>query len=1088
MKKLNLLFRMTEVKNQRTDYSKRVSNLLKFMVFSFLLIVPASVIWAQNIVTGTVTGSTDNEPLIGATVVISGTTTGTTTDIDGKYSLEVPDEPDAKLSFSYVGYITEEIAVAGQSEINVILIPSLETLEEVVVVGYGIQRKSLVTGSIAKIESEDISNATATRFEQALQGKTSGVVITQNSGSPGSKLLIKIRGNSSYANNDPLIIVDGIKLGTGGNGLEYLNPDDIESVEILKDAASSAIYGSEGGNGVILITTKKGTTGAPSVQYRYEYSLHKATNITKVMNNQQYVDYFTEAANTELTGSRLDDRLAILNEMGNNPGTVWTDEIFVEAPQHEHSLSFSGGSERSTIFASAAYLDQDGVIGGEKDNLKRYSIRINAESELKPWLTVGTNVGYTRFKKNDLGNASNEYGGIINNALTYDPSLPVVYSSVDDIPANYLSDSLAFRAMVRDEDGNYYSKSQLSMGEAWNPVAQIDYTQNTYTQDKVVGRIYGELKPLKWIKFTSSLNIDYAYQLREEFNGLHFYGVSPLREDSDVNMTNRFDRWYTYSIDNYLTITRQFGNHSLELMGGQFFREYLYQFLYVRGRGIPYNSIDFAYPANVYNTEETNIDGHARDHETQASYFGRLVYNYKERYMFQSQFRRDGSSKFGPDKKYGFFPSFSAGWIISKEDFFMDIAALSMINSLKLRGSWGRNGSTQGLEGYYPYVSTMITTAYYQDGNGAFRKGAVPGRPGNPSLLWETSQMTDIGLDMALFGNALTFSMDYFVKSTIDQITEKSDLPAYMGFQGNPFVNKGEVQNKGVEFDLGYRKMEGELKYSLSFNASYLKNEVIAYGDSGMYREGADIGQLGVINRYEPGYPVWFFYVYEADGIFQTEEEIDSYVNADGALLMPRAKPGDVRFIDQPDPITGEPSGRITQDDRKYLGKPMPDWVFGLNINLNYKGFDLGLSFQGQTGNQIYWAGYRKDRADYNRPEFFYTERWHGPGTSDKYPRASYNDLNDNLRVSSLNLYDGDYLRLKYFTFGYTLPAMLTSKIQISNLRIYLSGTNLITWTKYPGMDPEVGMYDTNNNFSYGIDRGVYPPTRILTMGVNVTF
>jgi TonB-linked SusC/RagA family outer membrane protein len=1060
----------------------------KLLVLFFTFIFFCHLGMAQKIISGTVTGSIDNEPLIGATVVISGTTTGTTTDINGEYSLEVPDEPDVKLTFSYVGYVTEETVVAGQSEINIVLIPSLEALEEVVVVGYGVQRKSLVTGSIAKIESGDISKATATRFEQALQGKTSGVVITQNSGSPGSKLLIKIRGNSSYANNDPLIIVDGIKLGTGGNGLEYLNPDDIESVEILKDAASSAIYGSEGGNGVILITTKKGIKGAAKVQYNYEYSQHEATNIAKVMSNQQYVDYFREAANVELTGTRLNERLAILDEMDNNQGTVWTDEIFVKAPQHEHSLSFSGGSEKSTLFASAAYLDQDGIIGGEKDNLKRYSIRVNAETEFKPWLTVGTNVGYTRFKKNDLGNASNEYGGIINNALTYDPSLPVVYSSVEDIPANYLSDSLAFRAMLRDEDGNYYTKSRLSMGEAWNPVAQIDYTHNTYTQDKVVGRIYGEFKPLKWIKFTSSLNVDYAYQLREEFNGLHFYGVSPLKEDSDVNMINRFDRWYTYSIDNYLTINRQFGNHSVELMGGQFFREYQTQYLRVVGRGIPYNSIDFAYPSNVYNTEETIIEGHARDHETQASYFGRLVYNYKEKYMFQSQFRRDGSSKFGPDKKYGFFPSFSAGWIISREDFFMNIGALSIVNSLKLRGSWGRNGSTQGLEGYYPFVSTMITTAYYQDGSGAFRRGAVPGRPGNPSLLWETSQMTDIGLDMALFGNALTFSMDYFVKSTIDQITEKSDLPVYMGFQDNPFVNKGEVQNKGVEFDLGYRKMEGELKYAVSFNASYLKNEVISYGDSGMYREGANVGQLGIINRYEPGYPVWYFYLYEADGIFQTEEEIDNYVNEDGNLLQPRAVPGDVKFIDQPVEGTGNPIGRITEGDRKYFGKPMPDWVFGLNINLDYKGFDLTLSFQGQTGNQIYWAGYRKDRADYNRPEFLYTERWNGPGTSDKYPRASYNDNNDNFRVSSLNLYDGDYLRLKYLTIGYTLPAVLTSKVEISNLRIYFTGTNLLTWTKYPGMDPEVGMYNTDNNYSYGIDRGLYPPTRILTMGVNVTF
>ncbi len=1058
----------------------------RFIVLLLFIAGTLQIFAQKHIITGKVTAE-NGDPLPGATVLLKGTTIGTVTDVDGNYTLEL-EQSEGVIVFSFVGYETKEVEIEGQNTINMVLAPEVLGLDEIVVIGYGVQKKSLVTGSIAKVESDDISNATATRFEQALQGKTSGVVITQNSGSPGSKLLIKIRGNSSYANNDPLIIVDGIKLGTGGNGLEYLNPDDIASVEILKDAASSAIYGSEGGNGVILITTKKGNKDENIVQYKYEYSTHKATNITKVMSGQQYVDYFMEAANTELSGSSLNKRLTALEAMNADQNTIWTDEIFVVAPQKEHSLSFSGGSDKISLFASASYLDQDGIIGGDKDNLKRYSFRINATGEFKSWLTVGTNFGYTRFKKNDLGNASNEYGGIINNALTYDPSLPVVYNSVNDIPANYRSDSLAFRAMVRDEDGNYYSKSTLAMGEAWNPVAQIDYTHNTYSQDKVVGRIYGEFKPLKWIKFTTSLNVDYAYQLREEFNGLHFYGVSPLTRDSDVNMINRFDRWYTYSIDNYLTITKQFGGHSVELMGGQYFREYQSQFLWVRGRGIPYNSIDFAYPANVYNTEETNIDGHARDHEAQASYFGRLAYNYKEKYLIQSQFRRDGSSRFGPDKKFGFFPSFSAGWVISREDFFTDIVALSFIDNLKLRGSWGRNGSTQGLGGYYPYVSTMITTAYYQDGSGSFKKGAVPGRPGNPSLLWETSQQTDIGLDVGLLRNSLTFSMDYYTKSTIDQITTKSDMPAYLGFQDVPYVNKGEVRNSGVEFDLGYRKMESELKYSILFNASYLKNEVISYGDSGVYREGANVGQLGVINRYEPGYPVWYFYVYEADGIFQTQEEIDNYVNESGVLLQPSAVPGDVKFVDQPEDSTGKPSGRITQDDRKYLGKPMPDWVFGLNIYLGYKGFDLSLSFQGQTGNQIYWAGYRKDRADYNRPEFFYTERWNGQGSSNTYPRATYNDRNDNFRVSSLNLYDGDYLRLKYLTLGYTLPNKLTSKIAINQLRIYFTGTNLLTWTKYPGMDPEVGMYDTNNNYSYGVDRGVYPPTKVLTMGINVTF
>ncbi|MBN1187841.1 MAG: TonB-dependent receptor, partial [Bacteroidales bacterium] len=968
-----------------------------------------------------------------------------------------------------------------------VLAAEVKGLEEVVVIGYGTQKKSLVTGAIAKVNNEALEKSTATRFEQALQGKTSGVVITQNSGSPGSRLNIKIRGNSSYRDNDPLIIVDGIKLGAGGYGLEYLNPDDIESIEVLKDAASSAIYGSEGGNGVILITTKSGVKkgGATTINYKYEYSTHEATNITKVMTAQEYVEYFTEAAEYDgISGSSLTKRLDQLNSMDANSKTVWTDEIFTVAPQHEHSLSFTGGGDKTSYFASASFLDQDGIIGGEKDNLKRYSFRINASSEIKPWFTVGTNVGYTRFKKNDLGNASNEYGGIINNALTYDPSLPVVYNSIADIPAIYVNDPLGFNAMLKNEDDKYYSKSLLSMGEAWNPVAQIDYTHNTYIQDKIVGKIYGELKPFEWLKFTSSLNVDYAYQLREQFEGLHFYGVSPLTDDSLVQMINRFDRWYTYSLDNYLTFNKQFGIHSVEAMVGQYWREYQTQYLRVYGKGIPYNSIDYAYPSNIYNIKQTQVDGHARDHETQASYFGRFAYNYMEKYMFQAQGRIDGSSRLAPENKFKFFPSFSAGWIISKEDFFANMT--SIINNLKLRASWGRNGSTQSLDGYYPYVSTMISTAYYQDGTGGLRLGSVPGRPGNPNLTWEISDQTDIGVDFTFIDNSLTFSADYYIKSTINQLSLKSDQPEYLGFQDVPFENKGEVKNSGWEFDLGYRQMESDLKYSIIANLSYLKNEVVSYGEEDTYRDGANVGQLGVINRYEPGYPVWYFYGMEADGIFQTQEEIDAYVNSDGVLLQPKAKPGDIKWVDQPVDSTGLPNGEIDEEDRVYLGKPMPDWIFGLTASLEYKGIDLTFTFQGQTGNQIYWAGYRKDRADYNRPEFFYTERWHGEGTSDYYPRATYTDANNNFQVSSLNIYNGDYLRLKYVTLGYTFPSNLTNKIIISKMRVYLTTSNLLTFTKYPGMDPEIGTYGGND--TYGIDRGLYPPTKVTTFGVNITF
>ena len=1053
-----------------------------------LLLLLFMVLWVatfaqQYSVTGKVTSTEDGSSLPGVSISIKGTTLGTITDIDGNYSLKVGDQK-VTLVFAFVGMRTQEIPLNGQSVINVALVTDVLGVDEVVVVGFGTMKKSLVTGSIAKVDAEDMENVNATRFEQALQGKVSGVVITQSSGSPGATPTIKIRGNSSYASNSPLYIIDGIKMGTGGGGMDFLNPNDIESIEVFKDAASCAIYGAEGGNGVIYITTKKGIKGTSQIEYNFGYSLHNSTNITPVMNAQQYRDYFVEATHLE----KNKDSTRFLAIDPNAVGTVWTDEIFVTAPQKEHFLAFRGGSEKTTYLLSGSLNDQNGTIGGEKDNLKRMTLRMNLASDIKAWLKVGADVGYTHTNRNNLSNASNEYGGIINNALTYDPTIPAKYSDVSEIPSMFASDAALVRAWLKDDEGNYYSKSPITGGEAWNPLAQIDYLHNLHQQDKVVGKVYAEFSPVDWIKFSTSIGTEFTHQLQESFEGLNNYGVTPLTDDSLVNLNNSYDRWQRFDIQNFVTITKIFGEHFVEVMAGQSYDTYKHRWLSATGYMVPYNSIDYAYPSYVQNPERYGMSGAPHEQEVNASYFGRFMYNYKEKYMLQGNFRRDGSSRFGPDKKFGFFPSFSVGWNFSREDFFTNIDALSFIDIGKLRASWGQNGSKQGLSGYYPYVSTMKTDIYYQDASGSFFQGKIPGTPGNPALLWETSEQTDLGIDLGMFGNSFTFSADYYTKSTIDQQTTKADCPVYLGLQGDPIINKGEVKNWGWEFDLSYRKISGEFNYSASFNASYLKNEVILYGEEGSYRDGANVGQLGVINRYEPGYPVWYFYGYEAAGIFQTAEEVTEYKNENGAKLLPLAIPGDVIFKDQVVDSTGLTSGSITEDDRVYLGKPMPDWTFGLNLSCEYKGFDLNIFVQGQTGNQIYWAGYRKDRNYYNRPAYMYTDRWTGEGTSNTVPRATYNDKNNNFRVSSLNIYDGDYLRVKNVTIGYTLPKSITSRVAISKLRLYFTATNLLTFTKYPGMDPEVGQYDTGSNASYGIDRGLYPPSKVMTFGANVTF
>jgi TonB-linked SusC/RagA family outer membrane protein len=678
-------------------------------------------------------------------------------------------------------------------------------------------------------------------------------------------------------------------------------------------------------------------------------------------------------------------------------------------------------------------------------------------------------------------NTVSEYGGIINNAMTYQPTLPVYYSDTTGVPGmdgHYWNHNL----------NQYYTKSDITGGEAWNPVAQIAYAQDKQAQDKVVADWHADFKPVSWAKFTTRLYVDYAYQEHEGFNGLTVYGTQSITADTNTNAQQSWDRWFKYGIENFVTFTKSFGDHAFELLGGQGYENYNHIYLNIRGYDVPYQDVFFAYPSLTGKGQYNRLEiGDGSDAEATASYFGRLNYNYKEKILFAATVRRDGSSKFGPKVPFATFPSFSAGYNIFKEDFFKNIDALSFISNLKLRASWGQNGSKQNL-GSFPYMTTMTNVYYVSNDNSQLLLGKRPGTPANQGLLWETSEQTDLAADFGLFKNSLTVTIDWYKKLTKDQIASKSDMPFYLGLSGTPAINSGKIENKGWEFDVNYKNSIGELKYNINFNASYLKNKVLAYlpydtaSDKYPYRDGANIGQFGVVNRYEPGLPVWYLIGYEATGIFQSQEQIDAYVNADGVKYQKQAKPGDVIFKD----LNGD--GTVNTQDIHYLGKPMPDWTFGLNFSVEYKGFDLSASFQGQVGNQIFLANYRKDRTEYNKSVLWYDNRWTPTNGENKYPRATNTDANQNYRVSSLMVYSGNYMRMKNITIGYTLPQKWSSKFAVNSLRVYFTGTNLLTFTKYPGTDPEVGMYDTNQNASYGVDKGLYPPTKVNTLGINVTF
>lgn len=1080
------------------------SSLLLVLIFCIL-----QAFSQERTITGTVS-SEDGMGLPGATVQLKGTTKGIITDYDGNYSIAVPAE-GGTLIYSYIGFVSQEKPIEGNT-IDVVLMEDVQGIEQIVVVGYGQQKKSLVTGAISKLDANDITSVKVPRIDQALQGKTSGVYVAQTSGSPGSPMSIKIRGNSSNGKNDPLYIVDGIKT----SGIDFLSPSDIESIEVLKDAASAAIYGSEGGNGVVIISTKRAKKGVSEINYNYYHGIQSVSNYVEMMSGTEYIDYERQAMIHEsqlaLDDPKLEKRIAPYDEWdATASSTNWMEQILTVAPVDEHNVSFASANEKGSTYLSATYYSQDGIIGGDKNNFTRYTFNLNADANVKDWLTVGSRVTYSRSQKNNL-NESNEFGGIISNAMFFDPTVPVYYNDESELPStvqNNPNDPGAYQrynALVRDDEGKIFHLSDRTVGEANNPMAQIQNSHNTTTIDKLFGDIHAELLFSENLKLNMKLAVDYGTQFNNVFTPKYYYNEEQNRSNdtTDVTLRNTFIKQYKYSYENYLTYNNSFGDHSIEVLAGFSYENYIPQFLDVTSYNVPHNDVQFAYFYNTLNQlpgtipiingglgtidvndpQGTQIITNYK--EKQNSYFGRVVYNYKEKYMAQANIRRDASSLFAPEYRSGIFPSFSLGWNISREDFFQN--NITFINSMKLRYSWGQNGNKQVLS---PFQYTSLIDAsgiYYPDVNGVINAGAVPDNPGNPLLHWETSQQSNLGLEMTLFESKLGFSMDLFDKRTKDQLSKNALVPRYLGFNNIPFVNSGEVQNKGVEFDLSYREFDSEFKYSVSMNASYLKNEVLSYGSEGTFMDGIRIGINDAVTRYEAGYPVYYFRGFQSLGIFQTQEEIEGYVNADGDMYLEKAIPGDVKFAD-----TNE-DGVINGDDGvNYLGKAMPDWTFGMNFSFEYKGFDFSAFAQGVTGNQIFFAAIRTDRLMFNKPRYYYTERWTGPGTSNTIPRASigvgrYGNSTYNYNWSNLNVFDGDYLRLKNLSIGYTLPGTLTSKVGISKLRLYVTATNLFTLTKYHGSDPEIGQVVASDPSTYGIDRGLYPASKMVTTGINVTF
>ncbi|MBQ8154359.1 MAG: TonB-dependent receptor [Prevotella sp.] len=1026
------------------------------------------------------------EPVIGATVVEKAKPQNATiTNIDGQFAMKVSE--GATLVISYVGYQTQE--VKAQNRMTVTLKEDAQVLNDVVVIGYGVQKKSVVTAAISKVTGDDLNLTRPSRIEDALKGKVSGVQITQASGQPGSASKFTIRGSGSVNNSDPLYIVDGMAVE---GGISYLNPVDIASVEILKDAASAAIYGARAANGVVLVTTKSGTSGKTTINYDFSYGWQNPWKKKAVLNAREYMTIMNEAQINDGNAPRYTADF-INNYSG--PDTDWQEEVFnYNAPVVQHQVSISGGNDKMNYFLSLGYFSQEGIVGGNYDrsNYNRWSLRSNStytvfEANNRTFLNklkVGVNIGYSRAKSSGI-QTNTEYGSILGSALTFSPLQPV-YLSEEEGKA-----LLAEHPDAITKDGRVFSLPPTGFQELTNPVATLNQPSHSYNnEDKFVASFYAELDILPGLKFKSSYGADLSFWGSDGYGMKEYRGTMAHTDQSWVSSSmNRGFRW---QVENVLTYQKTFAEkHNLTVVLGQSANRYTYRYL----SGSDYSlldtdplkaNIDYAVADRAEERVSSGTGGY--DKVSLASYFGRVDYNYDERYMAQFTLRRDGSSVFGTNNKWATFPAVSIGWNVWNEPYLKNVKP-SWWDVLKVRFSWGQNGNAS--IGNFLYMSLMDGGENYYFGGsynptseaneGTMVYGSSPGRVANTDVKWETSEQIDLGVDLRFFNSRLSFTFDYFTKKTKDMLAYMP-VPTYIG-QSSPMGNLGRMKNWGYEFELGWKDRIKDFSYFINANISVLKNKMIDLGnESGETDyEGAGAGGVGTYVHAKNG-EVWpYFYGLQTNGLFQNWDEVNSYVNADGNLIQPNAHPGDVRFVD----LDGD--GAIGSGDRTKIGKGAPDVTFGFTLGAEWKGFDFSAAFQGTLGNDVFDFAQRGDVPAMNRPSWI-LDRWIGEGTSNKIPRMTSANPNGNWQSSDLFIKNGSYMRLKNIQLGYTLPQNITRIASIQRLRVYVSAENLLTITGYDGFDPELGGGDGASATAMGVDKGIYPQSRTVFVGANITF
>ncbi|MBK6962455.1 MAG: TonB-dependent receptor [Bacteroidales bacterium] len=1029
-----------------------MKKILRNIFLILVVMINANLLYAQtHKVAGTITEE-NGLGIPGVTIVESGTQNGTTTDIDGKYSLTVS-KPDATIVVSFIGYTTQKILVNKQAAINLVLVPEATNLSELVVIGYGTQKKKVVTGAISSVSSEDITSTPILRVDQAMQGRTAGVQVTNLSGQPGEAPTVRIRGAGTTGNSNPLYIVDGIAVG----GIDYLNPGDIESIDVLKDAASAAIYGARAANGVVLITTKGGKAGKMNVTYSGYTGIQNVASKLDMLDAEEYRMLMNEGARNAGLTEPFD-----LNEIPLH-NTNWQDELFVKnAPIQNHELSISGGNEKTTYVSSLSYFTQQGIIGGDKSQFDRITARLNTKSQVNKVFSFGNNLAYSHIIRRGIG--SNEsFNGAYSSALNLDPLTPLYETDADILSqAPYSTEPV-----LSSNSGQVYGISNYIGAEVVNPLALLEIQTNETRVDKLVGSIFGEAEIIKGLKINTSLGIDLAYVLNDSYRPLYYLNDAQLNVDK-TSVSKQIDRYYTWQWENTISYTRKINDHNFSVLAGTTASKYNYENLTGFNAKVPLFD-----PDNVYLSMATDtvwVAGGGADHSALASIFGRVTYDYKNRYAFTGIIRRDGSSKFGANNRYGIFPSLGVSWVASDESFFPKLTWLDLV---KFRASWGINGNQE--IGNYQFISTINKSRGYIFGGGRIT-GASPSYIENADIRWEESKQTDIALDMGAFNNRLLATVDYYVKTT-EGLLERIPIPGHVG-NDPPYANVGSVQNKGVEISLNWRHMIKEFKYSVGINGSYNQNKMTYIGNEDKVLPGASWAIAGMVTRAEEGLPIGYFWGYKTKGVFQNQTEIFQHIGSTGLPLQPNAVPGDVRFVD----VNGD--GVLDADDRTNIGNPTPDWTFGFNASAEYKQFDFSILMIGTYGNDIFNGSQRQDLRYTNRTTAA-LDRWTAEGTSNEIPRYTWIDVNNNYRVSDLYIEDGSYLRIKNLQLGYTLPGNILKKIGASTWRFYVSAENLATITKYTGADPEIG---ARSSFDIGIDRGIYPQARTWRLGTTITF